>query len=185
MDDRALLELLKASPEEGMRRLMDMHMGLVCTVVRGRLSGVCDSRDIEECAADVFADFYGALGRFDIQKGTVKAYLCAIARRRSADIYTRRLSEGAHISLDAEGSAESFASDFSLDDSIIGKDTQRALLEAVRALESPDREIIIGKFLLRESSRSLAARLSMTVSAVDTRAHRALRKLRERLGDIL
>ena len=56
------------------------------------------------------------------------------------------------------------------------------VFEAIKDLGELDSEIIIRKFYLSEPSKKIAKKLGMTVSAVDTRTHRALKKLREILG---
>ena len=56
------------------------------------------------------------------------------------------------------------------------------LMGAVKALGEPDCEIILRKFYLSQSSKEIAERLNMTVSNVDTRTHRAIKRLRNELG---
>ena len=55
-------------------------------------------------------------------------------------------------------------------------------MDAVKGLGEPDSEIIIRKFYLGENSKQISDRLSMTVSAIDTRASRALKKLRTKIA---
>ena len=55
-------------------------------------------------------------------------------------------------------------------------------MDAVKGLGEPDSEIIIRKFYLGESSKQISDRLSMTVSAIDTRTSRALKKLRTKIA---
>ena len=50
-------------------------------------------------------------------------------------------------------------------------------------LSKPDREIIVRKFILGQSSKEIAAILGLSVSNVDTRTHRAIKKLKKELGD--
>lgn len=180
MDDRELLRLLRADPEEGFRQLMDLYMSLVYSVVRARLGQVATPEDVEDCVSEAFAEFYHSLARVDLRRGTVKAYLCTIARRRAIDCYERLVVTAPQLSLEDAEDRQAAADAFSLEEELITAETRRAVVEAIASLPSPDREIIVGKFLLGEPSRSIAARLHMTVSAVDTRAHRALRKLRAR-----
>lgn len=176
MKDTELIGLLLEDPEQGLGKLMDDYMGLVLTVVRGRLDGVCPKEDIEECVSDAFAEFYRALPAFDPGRGTVKALLCSIAKHLAANRYAKKLREAARTS---QEDADSAAADMpGVDEHLAASEERRAVLNAVNALPEPDRGIIIRKYYLRESSKSIAHSLRMTVSAVDTRAHRAVRKLR-------
>ena len=52
-------------------------------------------------------------------------------------------------------------------------------IKSYKSLGEPDSEIIIRKFYFGETSKQIAERLAMTVSAIDTRASRALKKLRK------
>ena len=56
------------------------------------------------------------------------------------------------------------------------------LIKEVKALGEPDSEILMRKFYFSQSSKEIAEELNMTVSNVDTRTHRAIVKLRNKLG---
>lgn len=182
MNDTSLIRLIRRSPEKGLSALMDEYLGLVHSVIRGRLKGPQFRQDVEEAAADTFIEFYRGIENFDPGKGTVKAYICAIARRRAAQVYERRLREGSVLSLDDETAKDSLAEYASFDEGLINAERRQLLFSAIDGLGSPDREIIIRKYYLGEPSASIAARLELSVSAVDTRTHRALKKLRSVLG---
>ena len=68
------------------------------------------------------------------------------------------------------------------EDDAIAAETRREVFRAVRALGQPDTEIIMRKYYLGQPSREIAAAMHMSVSRVDTRAHRAVARLREMLG---
>jgi len=181
MNDNALIKLIRRSPEKGLSVLMGEYLGLVHSVIRGRLKGPEFSEDVEEAVEDTFIDFYRGIGSFDPQKGGVKGYLCTIARRRAGNVYKRRLREGTILPLE-DASAEELAEYASFDDELIKGEQRHALFAAINALGEPDREIVIRKYYLEEPSKVIAERLGMSVSAVDTRTHRAIDKLRKRLG---
>lgn len=183
MRDSDLIQLMRAHPEEGFRQLMDQYMGLVYHVVQVRLSQVGTREDIEDCVSDTFAEFYRSLPRIDLRSGTVKAYLCAIARHRSADCYRFLADAAPQLPLENEAGRAAWADAFSLEESLITDELRHAVAEEISALGHPDREIIVRKFLLGEPTKSIAAQLHMTASAVDTRTHRALKKLKGRLEE--
>jgi RNA polymerase sigma-70 factor (ECF subfamily) len=182
MNDNALIRLIRRSPEKGLSALMDEYLGLVHSLIRGRLNGPEFREDVEEAVADVFIDFYKGIGSFDPEKGSVKGYLCAIARRRAGNVYKRKLREGSLLSLDDETAADGFAESASFEEELIRGEQRKVLFSAINALGTPDREIIIRKYYLGEPSKAIAERLGLSVSAVDTRTHRALKKLRNELG---
>lgn len=180
MDDQSLLALLENDPQRGMTLLMDRYLPLVSTVVRGRLEGVGSRPDAEECVSDVFAQFYLQRESVDLSRGTVKGYLCAIARNKALSLRksllrTDPLPEG-WDSPDERADTE---------ERILLAERRSAVLQAVLRLEPVDREIIVRKYFYRQSSAETARHVGMTVSAVDTRTHRALKKLRQILGEEL
>lgn len=176
MKDTELIGLLRKDPEQGLGKLMDDYMGLVVTVVRGRLDGVCPQEDIEECVSSAFAEFYLVLDSFDPARGTVKALLCSIAKHLAANRYIKKLRENARIT-DEQAETAATAGP-GADEKLVSDEERRAVINAVDALPEPDRGIIIRKYYLHEDSKHIARSLRMTVSAVDTRAHRAVKRLR-------
>lgn len=182
MEERELLDLLRRAPERGMEALMERYGGLVYAVARGRLrgGGFC-AADAEGCAADAFSEFYLSLDRYDPAKGSVRAWLCVIARNNALDLLRRRYREGGVVSLD-EGLAAAEAG-APLESGLEERELRRTALEAVKELDEPDREIILRKYYLGEPSREVAARLGLTAANVDVRSHRAVEKLRKKLAE--
>ena len=74
------------------------------------------------------------------------------------------------------------ADDTDIEQGYIDKELRKQLVEAIKSLGEPDSEIIVRKFYFGESSKQISERLAMTVSAIDTRASRALKKLRTRIA---
>ena len=180
MEDSKLLRLLHKDPNVGMEQLMDQYAGLVYAVVRGKLSDAfCVSSDIEDCVADVFSDFYSSLERYDPKKSSIKSYLCVLARHRAIDVFRRREKQRGDIWADDDACLIQLA-----DESIDEAGLRREVLDAVKSLGEPDTSIIVKKYYLGESSKQIATALKLTVTTVDTRAHRALSKLRKMFGGV-
>lgn len=176
MTDKELLGLLKSNAHKGLKALMEQYGGLVYSAVKRKLSGFgIGETDIEACAADTFSEFYMDLDKFDLSKGSIKAWLCVIARHNAVDLARRN----APLPLDEEQNAV----DCSLESDLEEHEMRLAVLEAVKALGEPDREILLRKFYFGESSKEIAERLKMSVSNVDTRTSRAVEKLRRSLED--
>ena len=176
MSDAELLDLLRASPNEGLRLLVRQYEGLLFSVIRGVLKSAPEA-DIEECVSDVFADFYFALDRCDLSAGSVKAYLCVAAKHKALNVLrtTARRRED-----DPENPVEPVAPEGSAEDVWLDAAQRRELARAVRALGRPDSEIIFRKFYLGQSAQEIGAALKMSAGNVDVRTHRALKKLRKR-----
>lgn len=182
MRDEKLLRILHTDPERGMKLLIGEYAGLVYAVVRGRLSSsaFCPA-DIEGCAADTFSEFYCQLDKYEPEQGSIRAWLCLIAKRNALDALRRHYKDAQALSLDEESAAQ-YADDFSLEGNLEEKGLRLALVNAVKSLGDPDREIIVRKYFLAQSSKEIARILHMSVSNVDTRTHRAIQKLRRQFG---
>lgn len=182
MQDQELLDTLRRAPEQGMKTLMEQYGGLVCAVAKGRLPGdVFCAADVEGCAADAFSEFFLGLDRYDPEKGSIRAWLCVIARRNALDLVRRRYRERKLVPLEEEPSLPEDGP--LLESDLEDRELRRAVLASVKALDEPDREIILRKYYLGESSRQIGERLGMTAASVDTRAHRAVEKLRSKLKE--
>ena len=179
MHDEALLRTLREKPERGISLLTKQYAPLVASVIRGTLAGSsCLSSDVEDCTADTLSEFYLHLDRYDPAKSSVKTYLCLIARHRALDRLRRR---GLTEVLPEDGGIE-LADGADLEDTVTAAETRQEVFRAVRVLGEPDTEIIMRKYYLGQPSREIAASMHMSVSRVDTRAHRAVARLREMLG---
>ena len=182
MEDGKLLRLLHKDPNTGMEQLMKQYTGLVYAVVKGRLvNSNCISSDIEDCVADVFSKFYTALSEYDPTRASIKSYLCVMARNHAVNLAKRR-SFTESLSLDDEDAILQIADEGSFEREVAEQELCREVIRAVEALGEPDSSILVRKYYYGESSAEVASALGMTVSNVDTRAHRALQKLRKTFG---
>ncbi len=173
MGDTELIEKLKNDPEGGIRELTRLYGGLLEAVVRG--TGLPEA-DVEAAVADTVSEFWLGLDSFDPRRGTVRGYLCAMARHNALDILrARRPSEPLdEAAPDPEPGPEERAQE---------AQRRREVLEAVKGLGEPDREIVVRKYYLSQSSAQIGRALGMTADNVDVRAHRAVKKLRSKLGE--
>lgn len=178
MQDRVLLKKLKKDPEEGMKALIQEYAPLVYAVVRGKLNrGLFSEFDIEACVADTFSEFYLDLDKYNESFGSIKSWLCVMARHNAADLVRKRKREGVLLPLD-----EGLCEDEGLEEALFESELFSELVKEIKALGEPDCEIVMRKFYFGESSKQIAESLDMTVSNVDTRTHRAIVKLRKKLG---
>lgn len=173
MDDTELIEKLKNDPEEGVRELVRLYGGLLEAVVRG--AGL-EGADAQAVAADTVSEFWLGLDGFDPKRGTVRGYLASMARHNALDfLRARRPSEPLdEASPDPQPGPEERAQE---------AQRRREVLEAVKSLGEPDREIVVRKYYLAQSSARIGRALGVTADNVDVRAHRAVKKLKKQLGE--
>ena len=182
MQDEVVLKLISKDPDEGMRELISRYSGLVYSIVRSKLRRAgLPQADVDSCAADTFSEFYIHLDRYDPSRCSVKTWLCVIAKNVSSNSCRKALKERPGLSADLSETLDA-ADDFSLEGEFISKEERRALIEAVNRLNEPDRQIIVRKYYLGQSTKQVAEKLGLTVSNVDTRTHRAVKKLKTLFG---
>ena len=179
MNDEKLLKLIRENPDEGAKKLIRQYAELVFGIVKTRLDGVCGKTEQKDLTADVLTDFLQSAGEFRGET-SIKNYLCLIARNAAVDLYRKKLPE---ISLESETLTLELKAATDVEAEAERKRLLSEITEAVLKLGHPDSDIIFAKYWFGESTKSVAARLRMTVSAVDTRASRAIAAIRERFGD--
>lgn len=177
MGDRELIALLKKYPQRGFDALIGQYGGLLYTVVRGRLSAEhFGSAQVEDIVADTFSDFYLNLSSYDPDRCSIKSYLCVIARNKAADILRKtRINE-----LPLEDAQDVLIVSDTIEDSELRAD----VLRAIQSLGEPDSVILIRKYYLGQATKDIASALDLSIANVDTRAHRAIEKLRKLFGGV-
>lgn len=180
MRDEQLLKKLRHDPNGGMKQVIDQYASLVWAVVKARLAipPFCPA-DVEACVADTFSEFYCDLAKYDPSKGSIRSLLCVIARHNATDLLRQHYKEAHILPLDEDAP---HADDLWVEGDFEDKAQRLELIQAIRELGDPDREILLRKYYLSQSSKEIAGALQLTVSNVDTRTHRAIEKLRKRLG---
>ena len=188
-DDAALLELLMSDPEKGMNEIIRRYSGLVASVISQRLSCCgCVSTDIEDCAADTFSDFYIFRERYDPSRCGLPSWLASIARHKAADFADKNRGKGVNAGLDdpdatlgsvPDGASVLFPAGSEPADGFDETELRERLLREVKALGEPDSSILFRKYYLGQTSAKIAKDLGMKPTNVDTRASRAVAKLRE------
>jgi len=178
--DSILLDDLKSDAEKGLMQLMDTYMGLIYTIVKNKLGDVCCKEDIEECVSTVFYEFYKQRENIDLSKGSIKSFLCVIAKRKAIDLYRENTKLIKNIVQGNESSIELVEGE-----ELPDLETKHVLIEAIKNLGNPDSEIFIRKYYLGQSTKAIAQAYGIKANTVDKKISRGLVKLRESLGGVL
>jgi len=156
-------------------KIMDTYMAFVYTIVNEKLSQF-SRQDVEECVSDVFYEVYRTRNSIDLQRGSLKSYIAVLSKRKAIDTFRKLCKHSGNVSIN-EHELELICDDNSPD-----YETRETLIKEVKALGEPDSQIIIGKYYLGQSAKSLAKALGLKPNTVNKRASRALLKLKEALG---
>lgn len=181
MDDQKLLECFSVDPERALELLMDKYIKLVCSVVTRSLIPPFSVEDVDECVSDVFMRFYNSVSSIDLSRGSIRSYLCMIAKNRAVDFRRSNPYSLIPSSLD-DTLTSSDELEFCTEDMIDSREKRQMLANAIGSLAELDRQIIFRKYYCLEKSKDIAESLDISPNAVDIRAHKALKKLKNILG---
>ena len=179
MTDEILLSEINKNPSKGFSLLLNEYSPLVFKICRAVLLPVGTNEDAQECAADVFAEFFKNREKVDLSKGNIKALLAFAAKTRAIDRY-RKLKKESGKTVALEETEELVSPVFAFDESE-KRERSRLVKDAVFSLGEPDRTIIIRKYFFGETAAEIGKRISLSADAVQKRSQRALQKLKELL----
>lgn len=184
--DNEMIKLLMDNPEKGLKTLMNTYIGLVYTIVSSKISTVCSKEDIEECTSDIFYEIYKNRSLIDLEKGSIKAYISVIAKRKAIDLFRKSNKEyNKNLSMDDMDYDSIAAKNADVETAAIDSGTKNSLIKEIKALGEPDSEIFIRKYYFGQSTRLIARALKLKENTVDKKVSRGLQKLRQSLGGVL
>ncbi|MCI8822974.1 MAG: sigma-70 family RNA polymerase sigma factor [Lachnospiraceae bacterium] len=168
--DEQILRLMDEHPSEGVSLLMEQYMGLLWSACKLYLD---DPEDIRECVQDTIVDFYAGRERFCLEKGTLKAYLYVIARRKAVR---------------AAGQNSLYRTEFLEKEPADGRDEIEQLLnrtvldQALSKLQEQDSRMIRMRYYDGMTCAEIARSMNLPLETVKKRQQRSLRKLRRILA---
>ncbi len=182
--DDKLAALLKTDPQQGYAELTDRYLGFVYKIAYSKLLGTCSKEDIEEFVCDIFYEFYCNRDKLDLEKGSIKTFLAVFTKRRAINLFHKKTKGEEAISLYDDNLENILIANENVEQGILEAEKKTKLIDTVKALGSPDSEIIIRKHYLGETLREISIDLDMKVKTVEKRYERALKKLRSSMGGV-
>ena len=179
MNDQKIVTLIREGNELGFLKLADKYEKLLFYIARGILGS--RTEDIEECVNDTYMKLWNSIDKYDINKASLKTYLKIIVRNTAIN-KLRDLSrhENNQLSDDISEIAKYYAdSSQNIEDQVFAKENLDQINTLIKSLKPQEQEIIIRKYFYLQSSKHIAKSMKMTVSAVDSKASRTRKKLRQ------
>ena len=171
MDDR-ILELLSAGDQEGITLLQKQYGNMVRYIVRGILP---DAQDAEECVSDIYLRVWEKFASFDRTRGSLAAWLTAVARNAAVD-RRRRSREPEQNWDETEGASPS------PEDEVLRRERTRQLRQALDTLGSVEQLLFYRKYYYLQSTAQIAAEMGLSERAVEGRLYRLRRRLQKAMG---
>lgn len=176
--DAALLDRYLAGDRAGADILFARYQRALLDFLLRRLG---DRELAEESLQETFLRLLQK-ARVLIEHPRIEAWLFAVARNVAADI-ARRKRNGAHpfTSLGNDGFEAALEDRESLDPErgLQSRELNRVILESLRALSAPEREVFLLRTQAMLTFKEIAVRLHAPLNTVLSRMHRALKRIRK------
>lgn len=179
MKDESIIAAIAQGDGEMMNYVINKYSRLLWPIASAVLKNVGSEQDVEECVADAFIYLWRYPSKFDPGRGTLKSFLCILARSRAIDRF-RKLTRHAELPLEEAVLSASVG----MQEELLTKETRRELIAAVNALGEPGREILVRRYYYDQKPREIAMALGMTVKQVDNSLYRSKRQLRQALSAV-
>ena len=165
--DEELIEKMKQNIETGTAFVMEQYAGLIWTVCSKYLQ---NSEDIKECVNEVFADFSLNYEKFKKEKGSLRNYLCTIAKNCAVNKYNNNLRQ--------QQVEQAVTEHLSTEKREGYKNRDKELLdEALDHLAPVDSQILRMKYYDGMTFKEIAEQLQMDYNLVKKRSQRSYKKL--------
>lgn len=173
LEDSVLIDLLRTDPERGLDAAVRQYGGL-CKAVIVRILG--EGADAEECLADTFAALWQHAGEYRPEEGSLKLWLCAIARNQAVNLYRKRRRQP--FIPEEESSLGELADDGG---QLERREDAVLLREALMELSELDRRLVIWRYFYGESVKGAAEKLGITPKYAENRLYKSRQRLKKLL----
>ena len=177
MNDITAIAGIQNRDERVIGEIIVKYSKLLWPIASAVLKNVGTEQDVEECIADVFIDLWEHPDKYDAARGTLKTWLCMVARCKAIDRY-RVLFK--HSTVPLEGAM--MAGRMGMQDALLQEETKRELVTAVNALADVEKDILIRRYYFEQKPREIAKALDMPVKQVENHLYRSKQKLRKAIS---
>ena len=177
MNDITAITGIRKREERAINEIIIKYSKLLWPIVSAVLKNVGNEQDVEECVADVFIDLWENPDKYEAERGTLKTWLCMVARCKAIDRY-RALSK--HSTVPLEGAM--MVGRMGMQDALMKEETKRELVAAVNALADVEKDILIRRYYYEQKPREIAKALDLTLKQVENHLYRSKQKLRKAIS---
>ena len=175
--DRKIIKLLKKSPEDGIKMVIDVYGSAVNTICKNILINL-NSEDIEEAISDTFFKLWKNVDNFNVEKNkSLKSYIYAIARNTCFD---KLKSFNCNTSL-FDVDENDLGIDVNMEDEYSKLHNKKIIKTTLDNFKEPDRSIFILRYFYFENVKVIASKLNLSEKKVENILYRSKTKLKEEL----
>lgn len=178
LSDIDLIKVIKQNPEKGLDLLMKNYIKLIYSLVHNKLYNKWSKEDIEECVSDVFYNFYIKLDTYNITTGSIKNFLCSIAKNKAIDYFRVQSNKPKASSIESDEYDKIYDFNDDVEKKVIDNEISCELVNGINSLGTPDSEIFIRKYYYGESTKSISQALEIKENTIDKKISRGHHKLR-------
>ncbi|GIF21476.1 RNA polymerase sigma-70 factor (ECF subfamily) [Actinoplanes tereljensis] len=173
-DDTRLRALLVAADEAALTEAYDRHAPSAYALA-ARITG--DPCCAEDAVQEAFVELWRHPERFDPAAGSLRTWLCMLARRRAIDLLRRQSVQRTHLTrLAGQAPTEP-----TVEDDVLGAAQAKAVRECVRELPQLYRDAIALAYYYGLSYRQVAIELGVPEGTAKSRLRAGLRLLADRM----
>ena len=177
MQEATLHKFIQKQDPKSYEYLMDKYSKLLWVVVSGVLKGAGSNEDIEDCIAECFIYLWENPKKYDPNRGTIKTYLCLLARSKAID-KLRKINKVAFIPYD--DSLENVS--FDLESDFLKKEEIKEVLEITNELKPIDKRIFLLRYFYEIKPKEIASIVGMGVKEVSNKLYNSRKYLSNKLG---
>lgn len=171
-----LLPLIAEGDQEAMRQLIDRYAGLIWSIARRLMR---DDADAENVMQEVYVELWKHAGRFDESKGSEKAFVAMIARRRFIDRIRQQARRPARTTDQIEAFAT--ATPDTAGESLDKNESAQRAFAAFNELSSDQQRVLKLSIQHGLTHEEISRALSLPLGTVKTHARRGLQRVRSLL----
>jgi RNA polymerase sigma factor (sigma-70 family) len=175
--DATLIAWIADESERAFDELYARHAAFVFAIVRPLVQV---SAEADEVVADVFLQIWKSARQYDMNRGTVSAWVANIARARSLE---RLRKAGRRQRLSDQRPIDPAPVDSGPDSDAVDPATEMLLQKSLAQLPEPQRRVIELAYFNGLSHAEIARRLGEPLGTVKTRLRAGLEKLRRSLSE--
>jgi RNA polymerase sigma-70 factor (ECF subfamily) len=173
--DEALVQRIRERDERALRVLIERFGPAVHAAAR---RVVAEPFVVEEIAQDTFLMLWRRPEVFDTERGTLQAFLAAVARNKAVDL-VRKEAPRRRAAQSLRDEAESASRVTLGDERIEGVEERQGIRDALARLSPVQREAIVLAFFGGRTYREVAEELGIPEGTAKTRMRDGLMRLRE------